>query len=552
MRDGVYELARAALELIGELGARGRAVERTRRWQRPVGSGSRGARCGGLAVYVDCAGTSSLRIREDAVIILQIHLAEVSSGDELIAGQWLAVRAQDPSGRTARLPLCEVALSPLLEADPEDAAGQARAFRQRSCLAVVCVLGSRHEQHRRAFKGDDVAIREAGGARGLRAIEHGDGSREGDVEVLRRILERRAARQVEDAAVLREDEHSRPQQLLAHELHELMRRVDLHLPLADDLQPRQRGGLILISPMCGGPVLGDQMHRLRPNLHLEGLCAHQHRRVQRAVPVGLRRGDIVFERARQRSPAGVHLAEDVIAEGILLVRGVLPSLRPATLPRVRRLLRLRAEHDAERDEVMYPLNAALVPLHLLEGRIDGLGTTADVDGAQPPLQPRVAQQHILDRRLRILKNLLVFDETRGDLLRQPVVFLGKEVLEREIGQLRLILPHAEAVGEWREDLESLARDRRPLLHRHVLQRAHVVHAVGELHDDDAPVVRHRDEHGAHILHLFHLFGSGVVKRPQVLAVNRRAHHLRQLAHLGLALDDLAHRVPEERLDLVER
>ena len=38
-------------------------------------------------------------------------------------------------------------------------------------------------------------------------------------------------------------------------------------------------------------------------------------------------------------------------------------------------------------------------------------------------------------------------------------------------------------------------------YRHELQRAHVVQPIGELDDDDAPVVGHRYEHRAQVLRL---------------------------------------------------
>ena len=61
---------------------------------------------------------------------------------------------------------------------------------------------------------------------------------------------------------------------------------------------------------------------------------------------------------------------------------------------------------------------------------------------------------------------------------------GTSVLERQVGQFGLVRPHAEAVGERREDLDGLARDAQLLVPRHVLERPHVVQSIGELDDDD--------------------------------------------------------------------
>eukprot|EP00964_Phaeocystis_antarctica_P126720 scaffold90382_cov78-Phaeocystis_antarctica.AAC.2 len=113
--------------------------------------------------------------------------------------------------------------------------------------------------------------------------------------------------------------------------------------------------------------------RLRADLHLEGLHAHQHGGVQRSVAVGLGRRDVVLlrevfvlERARQRRPHAMHLAERVVAEGGLVCRGGGVVGRAVLCFRVE-------EHHAQRDQVEEVLNRALVALQLLPGRVDRLG-----------------------------------------------------------------------------------------------------------------------------------------------------------------------------------
>ena len=69
-----------------------------------------------------------------------------------------------------------------------------------------------------------------------------------------------------------------------------------------------------------------------------------------------------------------------------------------------------------------------------------------------------------------------------------------ERLEREILELPLERVDAEPVRERRVHLERLARLLRLLLLAEVLDRPHVVEAIGELDEDDADVLRHRDDH----------------------------------------------------------
>jgi hypothetical protein len=102
---------------------------------------------------------------------------------------------------------------------------------------------------------------------------------------------------------------------------------------------------------------------------------------------------------------------------------------------------------------------------------------------------------------RLGKRLFALLKLGVDPAVELLVLGGKEVFEREVGQLGLELPHAEPVRERREDLERLARNRRSLLDGHPLQRAHVVQPIGELDHDDAPVVRHGNEHRAKVLDL---------------------------------------------------
>mmetsp|Transcript_47513 Transcript_47513/g.153570 ORF Transcript_47513/g.153570 Transcript_47513/m.153570 type:complete len:281 (+) Transcript_47513:391-1233(+) len=105
------------------------------------------------------------------------------------------------------------------------------------------------------------------------------------------------------------------------------------------------------------------------------------------------------------------------------------------------------------------------------------------------------------------------------------------------------------------------------------QRPHVVQPVRQLDNHDAPVLGHRYEHGAQVLRLLvgvrderlhrlrlrrldaasHAAAAAAAAeqcagRSVALGLVRGADHLRQLGDLCLALDNLAHRRAEERLD----
>ena len=69
--------------------------------------------------------------------------------------------------------------------------------------------------------------------------------------------------------------------------------------------------------------------------------------------------------------------------------------------------------------------------------------------------------------------------------------------EAQILELLLHVLHAQAVRERRVDVDRLLRGAFLLPRRHRRDRAHVVQAVGQLDDQHAQVLRHRDEHLAH-------------------------------------------------------
>jgi hypothetical protein len=74
-------------------------------------------------------------------------------------------------------------------------------------------------------------------------------------------------------------------------------------------------------------------------------------------------------------------------------------------------------------------------------------------------------------------------------------------LKDELLELVLDLAHPEAVGDRRVDVERLLGDLDAPLLGQVVERAHVVEPIGELDEDDADVVHHRQQHLAEVLGL---------------------------------------------------
>ncbi len=106
-----------------------------------------------------------------------------------------------------------------------------------------------------------------------------------------------------------------------------------------------------------------------------------------------------------------------------------------------------------------------------------------------------------DRLLEILDHRLVGAAPALDTCAQGLVRLRLEMFERQLLELVLDLAHAEAIGNRRVDVSGFLRDLDAPLLRQVMQSPHVVQAVGELDENHADVVDHREQHLAEVLRL---------------------------------------------------
>ena len=99
-----------------------------------------------------------------------------------------------------------------------------------------------------------------------------------------------------------------------------------------------------------------------------------------------------------------------------------------------------------------------------------------------------------ERRHHLAEVVLALGLAGRDHLFDLGVTLGVQRREAEVLELPLDLLDTEAVRQRRVDVEGLLGDGALAGHRHHRDRAHVVQSVGQLDQQHAPVLGHRDEH----------------------------------------------------------
>ena len=317
------------------------------------------------------------------------------------------------------------------------------------------------------------------------------------VHGIREIDRRRAARQFQHAALRSKcihfdgsEVHLQRREKLAGFL-QLLRPLD-QLPHPGDALIVFRDRLVvLVFPVRGDAFLRRMVHFLRPYLHFKRLAIVDHRGVQRLVQVRAWHGDVVFESPGDRPPDVVHHAKRRVA--VALVIG----------------------NDAHREQIVDLLEAALLANDLAVQRVQTLHARCELRG-NPVLHELGA-----NGRLHFFQESQMGRRLVGDFFLQRQERLGLQVAEREIFQLIADQAHAEAVGDGGVNVQGLARDSLLLCGLEIFERAHVVQAVGELHQHDADVVHHGQNHLANVLGL----------------AGFRRHHV-QTADLGDAFDQV--------------
>ena len=200
-----------------------------------------------------------------------------------------------------------------------------------------------------------------------------------------------------------------------------------------------------------------------------------------------------------------------------------------------------ADH-AQRHEVVDLAELLALALHLL---VDGpvvLGAPVDLEALEPH-----ALELVRERLDGLRQVALAHLAALGHHARDTLIRLGLEVEEGEVLELPLDGAHAQAVGERRVHVHRLARLEEPAVLAQRRKRAHVVQAVGELHDDDADVARHGEEHLAEVerlllVHAAHL-DVGELRHAVHEPGNRLAEQARHVGERDLGVLD---RVMQER------
>ncbi len=262
----------------------------------------------------------------------------------------------------------------------------------------------------------------------------------------------------------------------------------------------------LVLPVRSDALLGLRVHLFGADLHFERRpTLADHRGVQRLVAVGPRHRDEVLDAARHRRPGVVDDPE----------RGV------AVLDRL--------GQDAQRDEVVDLVEVDLLLVELLPDAVETLDAAVDV---------RVGHLRFVelggDGGLQLVDVALRHPAPGRDTRSQGLVRLRLEVPEAQLLELVFHQAHPEPVGDRRVDVQRLLGNLDPPLLRQVVERAHVVQPVGQLDDDDADVVDHRQQHLAEVLGLALL-----------------ARRKRDGADLGDALDDVGDLRAKQLLDALD-
>ncbi len=316
------------------------------------------------------------------------------------------------------------------------------------------------------------------------------------------------ARQRDEVSLGREAEHLVLEHLELGVLEELLRPRGVLEDVEELAQPAVLLAVLaalalLVDPVRRHAELGHVVHLAGADLHLDALpLGSDHAGVERAVVVGLGRRDVVLEAAGDDRILGVDDAEALVA------------------------LLGRLDDDAERHDVRQLLEADVLALHLEPDRVGGL-LAARHPGGEPALGQGLPEL-LDDPGHQIAAALPEEPQPRNDAVAR---ILGK-LAEGQVLQLVAHRLDADALGQGRIDLHGLERDA-AALHRigDVVERAHVVQPVGELHQEDADVLRHGEHQLAEILRLLGVIGL------QLEAIE-----------LGDAVDQAADLLAEEILD----
>jgi hypothetical protein len=313
------------------------------------------------------------------------------------------------------------------------------------------------------------------------------------------IDRRRAVRQSDHVAARREAEHLVVEHLQLGVFQKVLGRRGVFQNVEQFAQPAIARAVLaavvlLVGPVRGDAVFGHGVHVARADLDFDALAfGADHARVQRLVAVRLRRRDVVLEASGHHRVGGVDHAERAVA--------VFDAV----------------DLDAERHDVGQLFEADVLFLHLQPDRIRRFFAPGDL-GLQAAVGQGLAQR-LGDARHDIA--ILFAQERQAGL--NGVAGLGVQFLERQVFEFVLDGVHADAFGQRRINLHRLERHAAALFRlRHMMQGAHVVQPVRQLHQKHADVFRHRQHQLAEVLGLLGLVGLEFDARQLGHAVDQAA------------------------------
>ena len=241
--------------------------------------------------------------------------------------------------------------------------------------------------------------------------------------------------------------------------------------------------VLLILPMRRNAVFCHLVHFFRADLYFKRHTGTADNRcVQRAIAVRLWRRNIVFKTSRNRFVQIVYIAQHIVT------------------------VRHRLYDDTNGANVINLIDALVLFEHLAINAVNMLytGRNRIFDAALVQLSINGlfdAVEHFFQLRtltLQTIHNFLVSDRI--------------EIFQRQILQLPFDALHAQAVCNRRINLHGLQRLGALFFHLHVLHGAHIVQAVCQFNQNDADILRHRNQHLAQIFDL--LLFLGIVQPAQ--------------------------------------
>ena len=227
--------------------------------------------------------------------------------------------------------------------------------------------------------------------------------------------------------------------------------------------------------------------------------------VQGLVKIRPRHGNEIFNPARHGAPKIVNDAED----GIAILQ--------------------RSSDDPHGAQVVNLVDRDTLFLKLLVNAEQPLDTAF-----HPGLNPSLFQL-VADELVGLFEKRFSLFASRIDCLLDLLVSHWVEETESQVFKFSADLAHAEPVRDGRIDFERLLSDLVLPLGIEMLQRAHVVQAVGQFDQDDPNVIHHGQHHLAVVFGLL-LFPGGEL----------------DLADLGHALDNMGDLFAELLADIEDR